>query len=66
MVITPEGERDETVRPDWTTVSAGSGEAGVVVVLVVVWVARSRKEQETVSLPRGSREWVSEIRTVPF
>ena len=66
MVVTPEGERDETVRPDWTTVSAGSVESGDRVVWVVVWDERSRVVQETVSLLRGSREWVSEIRMDPF
>ena len=66
MVVTPVGERVETVRPDWTTVSAGRVEPGDRVVWVVVWDERSRKVQATVSLLRGSREWVSEIRTVPF
>ena len=59
------GERLDSVKPDWTTVSAASDEAGVVTVRVVVWVARSRYEQATVSLPRGSMERVSETRPSP-
>lgn len=42
MVVTPVGERDETVRPQRATVSAGSEESGNRVVGVVVWDERSR------------------------
>ena len=42
IVVTPEGERFDSVKPDRTTVSAASDEAGVVAVRVVVWVVRSR------------------------
>ena len=59
------GERLDSVKPDWTTVSAASDEAGGSVVRVVVWVARSMVMQETISLPKGSMERVSETRPSP-
>ena len=62
MVVTPGGERLDSAKPDWTTVWAASDEAGDRVVRVVVWEERSRKEREMVSLPRGSRERVSDVR----